>query len=146
MSITAQYLATAVIGVKETNVTSWPESSKVPGDPRANTLQEDSPADSPVRDAIGARKAPSRGHRRETAAGAGRMCRSLPALRGRRDSLRPDPADPAGALAAVTAEAAYFDSGPGARADRRAPALAAAAALTCPARTATGPLPIGDGA
>jgi len=38
---------------------------------------------------------------------------SLPALRGRRDSLRPDPADPAGAPAAVIAEAAaYFDSGP----------------------------------
>jgi hypothetical protein len=41
------------------------------------------------------------------------MCRSLPTLRGWRDSLRPDPADPAGALAAVIAEAAaYFDSGP----------------------------------
>jgi hypothetical protein len=39
------------------------------------------------------------------------MRRSLPTLRGRRDSLRPDPA---GALAAVIAEvAAYFDSGPG---------------------------------
>ena len=44
------------------------------------------------------------------------MCRSLPTLRGRRDSLRPDPADPAGALAAVIAEAAAdCDSGPGAR-------------------------------
>ena len=41
------------------------------------------------------------------------MRRSLPAPRGRRDSLRPDPADPTGALAAVIAEgAAYFDSGP----------------------------------
>jgi len=41
------------------------------------------------------------------------MRRSLPTLRGRRVSLRPDPADPAGALAAVIAEAAaYFDSGP----------------------------------
>ena len=28
MSITAQYLVTAVIGVKGTNVTSWPESSR----------------------------------------------------------------------------------------------------------------------
>ena len=116
MSITAQYLATALIGVKGTNVTSWPEPGRVPGYPRANTLQEDSLAGSPVRDAIGAWKALSRGHRRETAAGAGRMRRSLPALRGRRDSLRPDPADPAGALAAVIAEAAAcFDSGPGAR-------------------------------
>ena len=43
----------------------------------------------------------------------GRMRRSLPTLRGRRDSSRPDPA---GALAAVIARAAAcFDSGPGAR-------------------------------
>ena len=116
MSITAQYLATAVIGVKGTNVTSWPESSRVPGYPRANTLQEDSLAGSLERDAIGAWKALSRGHRRETAAGVEQMRRSLPTLHGRRDSLRPDPADPAGALAAVIAgAAAYFDSGPGAR-------------------------------
>jgi hypothetical protein len=116
MSITAQYLATAVIGVKGTNVTSRPESSRVPGYPRASTLQEDSLVDSLERDAIGPWKALSRGHRRETAAGAGRMRRSLPTLRGRRDSLRPDPADPAGALAAVIAEAAaHFDSGPCAR-------------------------------
>ena len=53
MSITAQYLATAVIGVKGTNLTSWPESSRVPGYPRANTLQEDSLADSLERDASG---------------------------------------------------------------------------------------------
>jgi hypothetical protein len=33
-----------------------------------------------------------------------------------------------------------------ARADRRVAALAAAAALTCPVRTAAGPLPTGDGA
>ena len=52
-------------------------------------------------------------HRREAAAGVGRMRRSLPTLRGRRDSSRPDPA---GALAAVIARAAAcFDSGPGAR-------------------------------
>jgi hypothetical protein len=103
MSITAQYLATAVIEVKGTNVTSWPESSRVPGYPRANTLQEASLAGSLERDAIGAWKALSRGHCRETAAGAGRMCRSLPTLRGWRDSLRPDPA---GALAVVIAGAA----------------------------------------
>jgi len=113
MSVTAQYLATAVIGVKGTTLTSRPPSSKVPGYPRANTLQEDSLADSLARDAIGAWKALSRGHRRETAAGTGRMCRSSPTLPGRRDS---PPAGPAGPLAAVIAEAAaYFDSGPGAR-------------------------------
>jgi len=65
-----------------------------PGLPASeHTLQEDSLVDSLERDAIGAWKALSRGHRRETAAGMGRMCRSLPTLRGRRDSLRPDPAD-----------------------------------------------------
>gem|GEM_PF-1327286 len=113
MSITAQYPVTAVIGVKGTNVTSWPESSRFPGYPRANTLQEDSLVDSLVRDAIGAWKELSRGYRREAAAGVERMRRSSPALCGRRDSLRPDPADPAGAPAAVIAEAAaYFDPGP----------------------------------
>jgi predicted nucleotidyltransferase len=69
--------------------------------------------DSLVRDAIGAWKMLGRGHRWEAAAGVERMRRSLLALRGRRDSLRPDPADPAGALAAVIAEAAaYIDFGP----------------------------------
>jgi len=69
--------------------------------------------DSLVRDAIGAAKMLSRGHRWEAAAGVERMRRSLLMLRGRRDSLRPDPADPAGALAAVIAEAAAcVDFGP----------------------------------
>jgi len=65
------------------------------------------------------------------------MRRSLPTLRGRRDSLRPDPA---GALAAAIAEQHTLIPGPAvraARADRRAAALAAAAALSCPERTAT---------
>jgi hypothetical protein len=71
----------------------------------------------------------------------GRMRRSWPALRGRRDSSRPGPADPAGALAAVIAERQQHTSiralaVRAARADRRAAALAAAAALTCPVRTA----------
>ena len=89
MSITAQHLATAVIGVKGTNVTSWPQYSRVPGYPRANTLREDSLVDPLVQDAIGAWKALGRGHRREAAAGVGRMRRSLPTLRGRRDSCGP---------------------------------------------------------
>ncbi len=81
----------------------------------ANRAQPDEQRllDSLVRDAIGAWKMLSRGHRWEAAAGVERMRRSLLMLRGRRDSLRPDPADPAGALAAVIAEAAACgDFGP----------------------------------
>ena len=81
----------------------------------ANRAQPDEQRllDSLVRDAIGAAKMLSRGHRWEAAAGVERMRRSLLMLRGRRDSLRPDPADPAGALAAVIAEAAAcVDFGP----------------------------------
>jgi predicted nucleotidyltransferase len=81
----------------------------------ANRAQPDEQQllDSLVRDASGAWKALSRGHRWEAAACVERMRRSLLTLRGQRDSLRLDPADPAGALAAVTAEAAAgFDFGP----------------------------------
>ncbi len=84
----------------------------------ANRAQPDEQRllDSLVRDAIGAWKMLSRGHRWEAVAGVERMRRSLLTLRGQRDSLRPDPADPAdpaGALATVIAEAAaYFDFGP----------------------------------
>jgi hypothetical protein len=76
-------------------------------------LDEQRLLDSLVRDAIGTWKMLSRGHRWEAAAGVERMRRSLLAVRGRRDSLRPDPADPAGALAAVIAAAAEcVDFGP----------------------------------
>ena len=81
----------------------------------ANRAQPDEQRllDSMVRDAIGAWKMLGRGHRWEATAGVERMRRSLLALRGRRDSLRPDPADPAGVLAAVIAEAAAcVDFGP----------------------------------
>jgi hypothetical protein len=77
------------------------------------------------------------------------MRRSWPALRGRRDSLRPGQADPAGALAAVIAEAA-------ACVDSARCALLARTGVPqpsqrpprcgCPARTAAGPPPIGNGA
>jgi predicted nucleotidyltransferase len=83
------------------------------GETNRAQLDERQLLDSLVRDAVGAWKALSRGHRWEAAAGVERMRRSLFALRGQRDSLRPDPADPAGALGLVIAEAAArFDLGP----------------------------------
>jgi hypothetical protein len=81
----------------------------------ANRVQPDEQRllDGLVRDAIGSWKMLSRGHRWEAVAGVERMRRSLLALRGRRDGLHPDPADPAGALAAVIAAAAEcVDFGP----------------------------------
>src|SRR5262249_10780932 len=139
------YLATAVIGVKGTNLTSWPESSRVPGYPRANTLQEDSLADSLERDASGP-------GRRSAAGTAGRRPQAWNRCAG-----IADPARPAGQLAARPGRpdrCARRSDRRGssilrfrapavraARADRRVAALAAAAALTCPVRTATGPLP-----
>jgi hypothetical protein len=72
--------------------------------------------DALVRDAIGAAKYLARGRRWEAAA-AERMRRSLVELRGRRDTLRLDPADPAAALTAVLAEVrAGYDLGPARRA------------------------------
>jgi predicted nucleotidyltransferase len=72
--------------------------------------------DALVRDAIGAAKYLARGRRWEAAAAVERMRRSLLELRGRRDDLRLDPADPAGALAAVLAETqTAYDLGPARR-------------------------------
>jgi hypothetical protein len=74
---------------------------------------------------------------------------SLPTLRGRRDSLaRPGRPGRCARRSDRRGSNILRFRAPlrAARADRRAPALAAAAALTCPARTAAGPLPIGDGA
>jgi hypothetical protein len=81
--------------------------------------------DTLVRDAIGAAKYLARGRRWEAAAAVERMRRSLLELRGRRDNLRLDPADPASALAAVLGETqAGYDLGPARRAllDRIDPA------------------------
>jgi Polymerase beta, Nucleotidyltransferase len=73
--------------------------------------------DALVRDAIGARKSLTRGRRWEATAAIERMRESLRELRGRRDTLRLDPADPAAALAAVIAEMqADYDLGPRQRA------------------------------
>jgi predicted nucleotidyltransferase len=69
--------------------------------------------DALVRDAIGASKSLARGRRWEAAAAIERMRRSLLDLRGRRDDLLLDPADPAAALTAVLAETqACYDLGP----------------------------------
>lgn len=73
--------------------------------------------DALVREAIGADKSLARGRRWEAAAAVERMRRALLELRGRRDTLRLDPADPAGALAAVIAETqAGYELGPRRRA------------------------------
>jgi predicted nucleotidyltransferase len=73
--------------------------------------------DALVREAIGAAKYLARGRRWEAAAAVERMRRTLVELRGRRDDLRLDPADPASALAAVLAETqAGYDLGPTRRA------------------------------
>src|SRR4030095_8382941 len=68
--------------------------------------------DALVRDAISAWKSLSRGRRWDAVLAMQRMRQYLLALHGRRDSLRLDPADPAGALAQVIAEATRcFDVG-----------------------------------
>ncbi len=83
------------------------------GDANRARPDEQQVLDALVRDAIGAWKAVRRGHRWDAVAAVERMRKSLLSLRGRRDSLRLDPADPAGALAKVIAEAAaYVDFGP----------------------------------
>jgi nucleotidyltransferase-like protein len=73
--------------------------------------------DAIVRDALYAQKALVRGRHWDAVAAVERIRRSLMALRGRRDGLRLDPADPAGALATVLAEVqADYDLGPRRRA------------------------------
>jgi hypothetical protein len=85
----------------------------------ANRVQPDEQylLDTFVRDAVGAWKSVRRGLDWDAVAAVQRMRQCLVVLRGRRDSLRLDPADPAGALRAVVAEAAaYWDFGPRRRA------------------------------
>jgi predicted nucleotidyltransferase len=73
--------------------------------------------DALTREAVGAAKSLARGRRWEAAAAVERMRRSLLALRGQRDTLQLDPADPAHALALVIAETrAHYDLGPRRRA------------------------------
>jgi hypothetical protein len=85
----------------------------------ANRDRPDEPRrlDAIVRDAIYAQKALARGRRWEAVAAVERIRWSLTDLRGRRDGLRLDPADPARALATVLAEVqASYDLGPERRA------------------------------
>jgi predicted nucleotidyltransferase len=73
--------------------------------------------DAIVRDALYAQKALARGQRWAAVAAVERIRWSLTDLRGRRDGLRLDPADPGRALAAVLAEVqADYDLGPRRRA------------------------------
>lgn len=69
--------------------------------------------DTLVREAIGAWKAARRGRRWDAIVAVERARHALTSLRGRRDGLLLDPADPIGALAAIVAEASSaFDFGP----------------------------------
>ena len=80
----------------------------------ANRAQPDAQQllDALVRDAVGAWKSLRRGRNWDAVVAVQRMRQSLVALRGRRDNLRLDPADPAGALAQLIAEATTsFDVG-----------------------------------
>ena len=73
--------------------------------------------DTLVREAVGAWKAVQRERPWDAIVAVERARHALTALRGRRDGVRPDPADPMGALAAVVARsAASFDLGLGRRA------------------------------
>jgi predicted nucleotidyltransferase len=70
--------------------------------------------DTLVREAVGAWKALRRERPWDAITAVERARHALTALRGRRDGLRLDPADPLGALAAVVRQAAEsFDIGPG---------------------------------
>jgi len=67
-----------------------------------------------VREAVGAWKAGQRERPWDAIAAVERARNALTALRGKRDGLRLDPADPLGALAAVVKQATEsFDLGPG---------------------------------
>ena len=86
------------------------EANRVPPD-------EQRLLDTLVREAVGAWKAIRRERPWDAIVAVERARHALTALRGRRDGLRLDPADPMAALAAVVAQAAAsFDLGPGRRA------------------------------
>jgi predicted nucleotidyltransferase len=88
-----------------------------PGDASRGGPGEPQRLDAIVRDALYAQKALARGRRWEAVAAVERIRWSLTDLRGRRDGLRLDPADPARALTTVLAEVqAEYDLGPRRRA------------------------------
>jgi hypothetical protein len=81
----------------------------------ANRLRPDEARrlDAIARDALYAQKSLARGRNWEAVTAVERIRRSLTDLRGRRDRLRLDPADPAGALASALAEVqSDYDLGP----------------------------------
>jgi nucleotidyltransferase-like protein len=97
-------------GIGQALLAAAGDANRVPPD-------EERLLDAVIRDVIGARKFLVRGRRWEAVAAIERMRGRLTQLRGRRDGLRLDPADPAGALAAVLAEIqAGRDLGPRRRA------------------------------
>ena len=90
-------------------------AAQVAGAGEANRAAPDEPLllDTLAREAVGAWKAHARGRQWDAVVAVERARRALTALRGRRDGLRLDPADPGRALALVVAEASRsFDLGP----------------------------------
>lgn len=97
-------------GIGEAALAAAGDANRVPPD-------EERLLDAVIRDVIGARKFLIRGRRWEAVAAIERMRGRLTRLRGRRDGLHLDPADPERALAAVLAEIqATRDLGPRRRA------------------------------
>ena len=84
------------------------------GEANRAALDEQGLLDVVVREAVGAWKAVRRGRGWEAIVAVERARYALTTLRGRRDGLRLDPADPMAALVAVLAEVtASYDIGPG---------------------------------
>jgi predicted nucleotidyltransferase len=93
-------------GLAAREIVAAGEANRVPPD-------EQRLLDTLVREAVGAWKAVRRGRAWDAIVAVERVRHALTELRGRRDGLRLDPADPLGALAAVLAEAtASVDLGP----------------------------------
>jgi len=103
-------LTVAAGNLSETQIAGAGEANRVPPDTQRLL-------DVLVREAVGAWKYQRRGRHWDAIAAVERARHALTALRGHRDQLTPDPADPMAAIAAVLAEAtSSFDLGPARRA------------------------------